>query len=132
MLCNACGSRWRTKGTLLNYTPLHARAEPEDNEDKRIVRVKSMSSNTKGKEVRLLKRKQESDNMAIGGAIPSHVQNFQKGIVDEDANNQSSSGSAVSNYESCALFDGPGGSDLTGLRFNLHSSLGACRGVHWI
>ncbi|XP_042390384.1 GATA transcription factor 26-like isoform X3 [Zingiber officinale] len=25
VLCNACGSRWRTKGSLINYTPLHAR-----------------------------------------------------------------------------------------------------------
>ncbi|KAL5723353.1 hypothetical protein ACHQM5_006763 [Ranunculus cassubicifolius] len=25
VLCNACGSRWRTKGTLANYSPLHAK-----------------------------------------------------------------------------------------------------------
>ncbi|GJP32736.1 hypothetical protein CLOM_g17333 [Closterium sp. NIES-68] len=24
VLCNACGSRWRTRGTLVNYMPLHA------------------------------------------------------------------------------------------------------------
>lgn len=24
VLCNACGSRWRTKGTLLNYMPMHS------------------------------------------------------------------------------------------------------------
>lgn len=114
MLCNACGSRWRTKGTLLNYTPLHARAESEDIEDKRIVRIKSLSLNTKGREVKLLKRKQESGNMVTGRAIADYEQNFQKGIVDEDASNRSSSGSAVSNSESCALFDGIEGSDLTG------------------
>lgn len=25
VLCNACGSRWRTKGTLVNYTPTRSR-----------------------------------------------------------------------------------------------------------
>lgn len=25
VLCNACGSRWRTKGTLANYIPLHSK-----------------------------------------------------------------------------------------------------------
>ena len=24
VLCNACGSRWRTKGTLSNYMPMHS------------------------------------------------------------------------------------------------------------
>lgn len=24
VLCNACGSRWKTKGTLLNYMPMHS------------------------------------------------------------------------------------------------------------
>ncbi|XP_031391375.1 GATA transcription factor 26 isoform X2 [Punica granatum] len=114
VLCNACGSRWRTKGTLLNYTPLHARAEPEEIEDKRTVAMKSMSLNTKDKEVKLLKRKQEGENLVIGGAIPDYGHNFQKGIVDEDTSNRSSSGSAVSNSESCAQFGGPEGSDLTG------------------
>lgn len=123
VLCNACGSRWRTKGTLLNYTPLHARAEPEVIEDKRIARMKSMSLNTKGKEVKLLKRKQEDENVMIGGTVPDYHQKFQKGIVGEDASNRSSSGSAVSNSESCAQFGGPEGSDLTGSIFNLSSSL---------
>ncbi|KAG9450398.1 hypothetical protein H6P81_010363 [Aristolochia fimbriata] len=27
VLCNACGSRWRTKGTLVNYTPGYTREE---------------------------------------------------------------------------------------------------------
>lgn len=29
MLCNACGSRWRTKGTLDNYLPKHAYTEKQ-------------------------------------------------------------------------------------------------------
>lgn len=124
VLCNACGSRWRTKGTLLNYTPLHARAEPEKIEDKGIVRMKSMSLNTKGKDVKPLKRKQETENVVIGGTILDYGQNFQKGgTVGEDASNRSSSGSAISNSESCAQFGGPEGSDLTGSRFKHSSSL---------
>ncbi|KAI7743412.1 hypothetical protein M8C21_014039, partial [Ambrosia artemisiifolia] len=66
VLCNACGSRWRTKGSLVNYTPLHARAEPDDFEDHRVSRVKTIS--IKNKEAKLLKRKQNYDNVAGGTA----------------------------------------------------------------
>ncbi|KAK4788574.1 hypothetical protein SAY86_019893 [Trapa natans] len=117
VLCNACGSRWRTKGTLLNYTPLHARAEPEEIEDKRIVRMESVSLNTNDKEVKPLKRKLETENVASGGTIPDYVQNFLKGgtgTVCKDASNRWGSGSAVSNSESCSQFGGPEGNDLTG------------------
>ncbi|KAM5573102.1 GATA transcription factor 26 [Rosa sericea] len=109
VLCNACGSRWRTKGTLVNYTPLHARAEPEDYEDHRVSRMKSMSIN-KNKEVKLVKRKQHPDSVVVG-ADYSH--GFRK-VVDEDTSNRSSSGSAVSNTESCAHFGSADASDLTG------------------
>ncbi|KAK7262168.1 hypothetical protein RJT34_29729 [Clitoria ternatea] len=111
VLCNACGSRWRTKGTLANYTPLHARAE-NDYEDQKVSRVKSIPLN-KNKEVKLLKRKQNHDNAASGGFVPDYNQGFRK-IVDEDTSNRSSSGSAVSNSESCAQFGGADASDLTG------------------
>ncbi|XP_050378089.1 GATA transcription factor 26 [Argentina anserina] len=109
VLCNACGSRWRTKGTLVNYTPLHARAEPDDYEDHRVSRMKSMSIN-KNKEVKLVKRKQHPDSVVVG-ADYSH--GFRK-AVDEDTSNKSSSGSAVSNTESCAHFGSVDASDLTG------------------
>ncbi|KHN28468.1 GATA transcription factor 26 [Glycine soja] len=112
VLCNACGSRWRTKGTLANYTPLHARAENVDYEDQKVSRVKSISLN-KNKEVKLAKRKQNYDNAASGGFVPDYSQGYQK-VVDEDTSNRSSSGSAVSNSESCAQFGGPDASDLTG------------------
>ncbi|KHN34894.1 GATA transcription factor 26 [Glycine soja] len=114
VLCNACGSRWRTKGTLAKYTPLHARAETDDYDDQRVSRVKSISINKK-KEVALLKRKQNHDNVMSGGFAPDYNQGYQK-VVDEDISNRSSSGSAISNSESCAQF-GYGGmdaSDLTG------------------
>ncbi|XVF13476.1 hypothetical protein REPUB_Repub08aG0211000 [Reevesia pubescens] len=109
VLCNACGSRWRTKGTLANYTPLHARVEPDDYEDHRVSRVKIISIN-KNKEVKLLKRKPNHDTAVVA---PDYNQGFRK-FVDEDASNRSSSGSAISNSESCAQFGGADASDLTG------------------
>ncbi|GLT76345.1 hypothetical protein SLA2020_480140 [Shorea laevis] len=109
VLCNACGSRWRTKGTLANYTPLHARIEPDDYEDHRTPRVKSISLN-KNKEVKMPKRKPNYDNVVVP---PEYNHGFRK-AVDEDTSNRSSSGSAISNSESCAQFGGADASDLTG------------------
>lgn len=49
MLCNACGSRWRTKGTLANYAPLHSRGFVlSDYEVKRNSHAHKSSSNRKG------------------------------------------------------------------------------------
>ncbi|CAL5187692.1 unnamed protein product [Lathyrus oleraceus] len=112
ILCNACGSRWRTKGTLANYTPLHARAETDDFDDQRHSRVKSISLN-KNKEMKLLKRKPNHDNVVSGGIASSYNHGFQK-AGDEDMSNRSSSGSALSNSGSCAQFGGTDASDLTG------------------
>ncbi|XP_054809477.1 GATA transcription factor 26-like isoform X2 [Prosopis cineraria] len=112
VLCNACGSRWRTKGTLANYTPLHARTETDDYEDQRLSRARNITLN-KNKEVKLLKRKLNHDNLVPGWVVPDYNQGFQK-VIDEDASNRSSSGSAVSNSESCAQFVGTDASDLTG------------------
>ncbi|XP_057476949.1 GATA transcription factor 26-like [Actinidia eriantha] len=109
ILCNACGSRWRTKGTLVNYTPLHARAEPDEFEDYRVSRVKSIS--IKNKEAKFLKRKQNHDNAVVGGVAPDYNQVSRKGL-DEDTSNRSSSGSAISNSESCVQFGSGDASDL--------------------
>ncbi|XP_057510088.1 GATA transcription factor 26-like [Actinidia eriantha] len=111
ILCNACGSRWRTKGTLVNYTPLHSRAEPDEFENYRVSRVKSVS--IKNKEAKVLKRKQNHDNAVVGGVAPDHNQVSRKGL-DEDSSNRSSSGSAISNSESCVHFGSGDASDLTG------------------
>ncbi|KAL3360339.1 hypothetical protein AABB24_013658 [Solanum stoloniferum] len=110
ILCNACGSRWRTKGTLANYTPLHARAEPCDFEEHRASRFKNISM--KNKEAKILKRKQSHDNAEVG-TPPDYNLGFRK-VLDEDTSNRSSSGSAVSNSESCAQFGSAEASDLTG------------------
>ncbi|XP_065856937.1 GATA transcription factor 26 isoform X2 [Euphorbia lathyris] len=112
VLCNACGSRWRTKGTLVNYTPLHARADPDEYEDHRVSRMKSISIN-KNKDVKLLKRKTNHDNVVMGGVFPEYTHGYRK-VLDEDASNRSSSGSAISNSESCAQFGSADASDLTG------------------
>ncbi|XP_016575075.2 GATA transcription factor 26 isoform X1 [Capsicum annuum] len=109
ILCNACGSRWRTKGTLLNYTPLHARPESDDLEDYRMSRIKNMS--LKSKEAKVLKQKQNYDNTVV--KTPDYNQGFLKGL-DEDTSNRSSSGSAISNTESSAQFGSTEASDLTG------------------
>ncbi|GJW48112.1 GATA transcription factor 26-like protein, partial [Tanacetum coccineum] len=125
VLCNACGSRWRTKGSLVNYTPLHARAEPDDFEDRRVARVKTIS--IKNKEAKILKRKQNYDNVVGGsanimlgsgsgggGVIYDHqTQGFRK-VFDEDTSNRSSSGSAISNSDGYMQLGSGDASDLTG------------------
>lgn len=112
MLCNACGSRWRTKGSLANYTPLHARMEPGDYEDHKNLKMKSVLINKK-KEVTVPKRKLDDENLVTPRVIPNYSQ-IQWKVMDEDASNRSSSGSAISNSESCAQFGSADLSDLTG------------------
>ncbi|CAG7862013.1 unnamed protein product [Brassica rapa] len=92
VLCNACGSRWRTKGTLVNYTPLHSRSEGDNEiEDHRVQ--KTMMINGMPVNKKILKRKSShQENFNIG---------FKKRSLEEEASNRSSSGSVVSNSESC-------------------------------
>ncbi|KAI8530284.1 hypothetical protein RHMOL_Rhmol11G0044700 [Rhododendron molle] len=110
ILCNACGSRWRTKGTLINYTPLHARAEPDEFEDYRVSRVKSLS--IKNREAEVQKRKQTNENEVVEWVALYYNQGSREGL-DDDNSNRSSSGSATSNSESCAQFGCADASDLT-------------------
>jgi len=44
VLCNACGSRWTTKGSLANYTPIHRKDDIDDDEP-RISKLKPPTSN---------------------------------------------------------------------------------------
>lgn len=111
MLCNACGSRWRTKGTLLNYTPLHARADPANYEDHRATQVKSISIN-KNKEVKLLKRKHASDRIVANEGVPLDYNSGFPKLVEEEMSNRSSSGSAMSSSD--LQFESADASDLTG------------------
>ncbi|XP_052725720.1 GATA transcription factor 26 isoform X2 [Vigna angularis] len=110
VLCNACGSRWRTKGTLANYTPLHARTETDACGDQRVSRIKSISNK---REMTLLKPNNDHDNELSGEFAPDYNQGCQI-FADEDASNRSSSGSAISNSESCAQYGAMDACDLTG------------------
>ncbi|GFZ02054.1 GATA transcription factor 26 [Actinidia rufa] len=87
------------------------KAEPDEFEDHRVSRVKSIS--IKNKETKVLKRKQSHDNGLVGGVDPDYSQCFRKAL-DEDTSNRSSSGSAISNSESCVQFGSADASDLTG------------------
>ncbi|XP_058084800.1 GATA transcription factor 27-like [Magnolia sinica] len=111
VLCNACGSRWRTKGTLTNYTPLHARGDIVDSRDYKITKVKSIS--IKIKEPKPHKRKHFDDNAEVEGEAPNSGQNFRRAL-EEDTSNRSSSGSAISYSESCGHFGSTDASDITG------------------
>ncbi|KAL8106949.1 GATA transcription factor 26-like isoform X2 [Apium graveolens] len=121
VLCNACGSRWRTKGTLTNYTPLHSRAEPDELEY-RLQRMKAICM--KNKEAKVLKRKNYSVGV-VTRVSPDTAS--QKGVrdafyynqgylktLDEDMSNRSSSGSVISPSESCVHLGSADASDLTG------------------
>ena len=70
-------------------------------------------SNIKNKEVKLLKRKLNQDYVVANGFAPDYSQGSRK-AMDEDTSNRSSSGSAISNSESCAQFGSADASDLTG------------------
>ncbi|KAJ6804481.1 GATA transcription factor 26-like [Iris pallida] len=109
VLCNACGSRWRTKGSLTNYTPLHAR-DFIDSEEFKVSKVKSITF--KPKEKKIIKIKQAGP-VEIERELPYSDQNFRK-VLLVDTSNRSSSGSAISYSESCAQFGTIEASDLTG------------------
>lgn len=69
----------------------------------------------------MLKRKKNHDNPEIG-ILSDYNQGFHRKALDEDTSNRSSSGSAVSNSESCAQFGSAEASDLTG-RFFTYAGL---------
>ncbi|CAN1333827.1 GATA transcription factor 26 [Linum perenne] len=107
VLCNACGSRWRTKGTLLNYTPLHSRPDPDfdDHQHHRVSRLKNLPVSSRNDEIKFVKRKATVDVEVVAGvAVPDYIQSSSRKALDEDVSNRSSSGSAISNSESCAQF----------------------------
>ncbi|KAJ0968282.1 hypothetical protein J5N97_025199 [Dioscorea zingiberensis] len=112
VLCNACGSRWRTKGTLANYFPFHAR-EPiglEETIVPKVPKVKIISS--KHNEQKVQRRKQDITIQETEHETPFCGQNFQK-FFKEDISNRSSSGSALSFSEGCAYFGATDANDLT-------------------
>ncbi|KAH9320428.1 hypothetical protein KI387_015067, partial [Taxus chinensis] len=110
VLCNACGSRWRTKGTLANYTPLHARAfEATDSSDYRSARGKKASQNPKHQ--RSHKRKEPGQEVEFG--VFGSDSHYAIGYED-DTSNRSSSGSGISYSEGCIQYGGIAGIDSEG------------------
>lgn len=95
VLCNACGSRWRTKGTLVNYMPMHSGG----------LGLKS-SSTKKGtqkiNEHHSLKRKEPSDGLLDSYCSYQRADHIKSIPHEEDACTRSSTGSGMSFSESCA------------------------------
>eukprot|EP00250_Pteridium_aquilinum_P014104 c21782_g1_i1 orf=388-2229(+) len=95
VLCNACGSRWRTKGTLVNYMPMHSGG----------LGLKS-SSTKKGtqkiNEHHSLKRKEPSDGLLDLYGSYQRADPNRSMLHEEDACTRSSTGSGMSYSESCA------------------------------
>ncbi|XP_065006401.1 GATA transcription factor 26-like isoform X2 [Musa acuminata AAA Group] len=120
VLCNACGSRWRTKGSLTNYVPLHAR-EAFDSDELKVPKIKNISF--KPKEHKWQKKKQSNNILESECEIQYCDQNFHK-IAEGDTSNRSSSGSAISGSDSCVQFGTTDASDVTGsVQSNVWDSL---------
>lgn len=119
ILCNACGSRWRTKGSLANYTPLHARADFVDSNDYKISKLKSTPTK---KEPKSNKRKNFEVSMEGNGEASHTDENFKQ-LLEEEASTRSSSDSAISYSESHAYLCNADGSDMTGTDISKHFTL---------
>ncbi|XP_042405830.1 GATA transcription factor 26-like isoform X1 [Zingiber officinale] len=107
VLCNACGSRWRTKGSLTNYIPLHAR-EAFDTAELKVPKVIAFRSN----EQKLHKNNQNKWKFESECEMQYYGQNFCK-FIEGDTSNRSSSGSAVSGSNSCLHYGTDDASNIT-------------------
>jgi hypothetical protein len=107
VLCNACGSRWRTKGSLANYTPMHRRDDIDD-EEPRASRLRPPTSKPKAQKAKKIPKRATMENG------PFSAQNFRR-MGDVDPSNRSSSGSAVSYSESCGPYGAADACEITGL-----------------
>ncbi|XP_031491582.1 GATA transcription factor 26-like [Nymphaea colorata] len=119
VLCNACGSRWRTKGTLVNYAPLHARGNSATELENRGNHegVRPLNS-TKLRLLHAAKAKLEAS--LVGNhirdkpkATPAiHEKDTPEGSIEEDTGNRSSSMSGISYSESSTQFDRTDGNEI--------------------
>ncbi|KAL5973824.1 hypothetical protein ACLOJK_030482 [Asimina triloba] len=111
-------SVWRTKGSLTNYTPLHARPELVDSRDyNKVPKVKSIS--IKIKEPKFQSKKQYEYNTEVESKALKSEQNFRK-VFEEDTSNRSSIGSAISYSESCSHISG---ADASSAQSNVWDSM---------
>lgn len=102
VLCNACGSRWRTKGTLVNYMPMHSGGLG-------LKSSSSKKSSQKEIEHHSLKRKEPSDGLLDSYCSYSRADNSRGMLHDDDACTRSSTGSGMSVSESCVQRSGTTG-----------------------
>ncbi|KAJ4967279.1 hypothetical protein NE237_019128 [Protea cynaroides] len=118
VLCNACGSRWRVKGSLANYIPLHAQDSNHlDFQGSENCKEEGELFRTKRKNFHLevpCKRYIKNGNSCGGSDL------FLTSY--EDSRKRSSSGSVISCPESCTQLvatDGTNISDLSNFKFPL-------------
>jgi len=102
VLCNACGSRWRTKGTLSNYMPMHSGgfggsvcpeggAVPRGRKNSRKV----------FSEPRSHKRKEPSEGHQERASLRSHMRSLK--AAGDDTISTSSLSSSVSGLDDAAF-----------------------------
>ncbi|MCO5567741.1 hypothetical protein L7F22_021435 [Adiantum nelumboides] len=94
VLCNACGSRWRTKGTLVNYMPMHSGGLGLKNSSLK-------KSTQKIAEHYSLKRKEPSDGFPDSYCSYQGADHSRGMLHEDDACTRSSTGSGMSVSESC-------------------------------
>lgn len=112
MLCNACGSRWRTKGTLANYAPLHSRVfVPVDSDECENSEEYKLAS--KKKQKNLSTGAQNEYDIEVGEIISRYKQSTKD--FEDDVSDKSSSGSGLSFTESCSQLGATNGNDISGL-----------------
>ncbi|XP_058097224.1 GATA transcription factor 26-like [Magnolia sinica] len=111
VLCNACGSRWRTKGSLSNYAPLHSRWPPPiDSDDYKNSREYKSPSKKKPKILHVINHAEHA--MEVGETVSGHYQPTT--CFEDDISNRSSSGSGMSFSESCIQHGRMDGNDISG------------------
>uniref|UniRef100_A0A0C9RVD6 TSA: Wollemia nobilis Ref_Wollemi_Transcript_11123_2146 transcribed RNA sequence n=1 Tax=Wollemia nobilis TaxID=56998 RepID=A0A0C9RVD6_9CONI len=105
VLCNACGSRWRTKGTLANYMPMHSGGcGANESLDYKWPRGKKVSQKFKEQNLHKIKEPCDVHHEAEFG-VPKSNQQYGK-VIDEDGSTRSSSVSGISYSEGCIHYGG--------------------------
>ncbi|KAL5714507.1 hypothetical protein ACHQM5_016456 [Ranunculus cassubicifolius] len=99
VLCNACGSRWRTKGTLANYFPNHARASTSvEFENSKHNRPDNLPTSKRSKSYYTKVYNEGTPEDRYSTAV------YHPYLTCFEDDSRSSSGSALSVSESCAQF----------------------------
>ena len=103
VLCNACGSRWRIWGTLDNYIPKHASAYM-------VINNKDTQSSQQGKLPLPIK--------VHNCRKPNYEAKFVRYSAgfDEDTNDGSGSGSAMSSSDNCSQLENKNETEASGYK----------------